>query len=529
MSVALISIYDQWSAGNRSLHSVLNREGIEADLIFLHIIGDIFTPPSAKSFDSLMTLLKNLKPELVGISLRSQFWWIGKRIARRVRKELAVPVIMGGVHVTLNPEESIEEADFICRGEGEAALPELVRRLRSGVPVHDIPGIWTHLPNGEIVRNAPTIAMHDMDSLPLPVTDRSHWITALGEIIRRDPLFDDKNLLYYMISASRGCPFKCSFCCESVYKEIFGNESGNVRRRSVAHLFEEVKFVKNWFPKLAQFYFLDEIFNPPAEWMDEFARRYQGEAGLLFSVMIHPGLLSEKWIESLKRTGAPFSINFGLQSGSERVRSDVFDRPTSEKTISRVINTVNRYSFPKCVDIIVDNPFETAEESRQTALTLFRMKRPLFLQVYSMMFYPGLSITAKAIEAGFIKKESLPGYTDDIIEIWIPKLGDPGGDPLKTWLKALVHLHQLKMRNLFGAPKEYNPIPIRLLNLLAKKEKVSAREAKAAIIAHDLLLLLAIATYQWGVRIGISRELMSQGKFGEFFRRLWGVIKRAFQ
>lgn len=526
MSVALVSIYDDWSAGNRSLQAVLNHEKIETDLIFFHKFQDVLTPPSMQSFDALIALLQKLTPELVGISVRSQFWWIAARIARLVKEKLGVSVVLGGVHVTLNPEESIETADMICIGEGEAALPELARRLRDGRSIHDIAGLWTRLPNGEINRTPPTIAVNDLDSLPLPVTDRSYLITMGGEAVLCDPLFDDMNLGQYMISASRGCPFKCSYCCESAYKDIFDHKIAKVRIRSVEHLFKELQFVKERFPNLKIVAFVDEIFHFPEEWMKKFIKRYKDEVGIYFSVMTHPTLISEEWIESLLKIGVEFNVNVGLQSGSKRVRKEIFNRHTSSKVLDQVICVLNRYSFRKVVDIISDNPFETPEEFRETVLMILRLRRPFLMPVYPLMFFPGLQLTRKALESGYITKNDLPGHKEDRIDLWTPKLEDIGGDPLKTLLKVVLYLHQLRMRSIFPPFKEFHPVPLWILGAFAKKKRVTQRLAKVAIFSHNFLTRFAIVEYLWVGRMQAGYELIKNRKIGEFVRGFIRVFSR---
>lgn len=533
MSVALISLYDHFSEGNRSIHGVLNRDGIESDLIFFHSLDFIVHPPSPESFDALANLLANLKPELVGISIRSQFWWMAVKIARRVKEELGVPVVFGGVHPTLDPEESIEVADIVCQGEGEAAMPELVRRLRQGKPIHDIPGLWSRK-NGEIVRNGPTIAVENLDDLPLPVTDRSYSITMKGEARRFDMLFDNDSQYYYIVSASRGCPFSCSYCCNTTLKSLLDKKENYLRRRSVKHLFEEFHFVLEKLPNVKVINFLDEVFHPPKQWMDEFVERYPKEVGRPFSLMTHPGYINEQWIETLMKAGIGLMLNFGLQSGNERVRKEVFNRHVSDKKVDELIELMNRYSFLKLVDIIVDNPFETPEEFRDTALTVFRLRRPVVLNVYFLMYFPGLAITDRAIEEGYITKKDMPGYTEDWIELWIPALEDPQGSHLKTYLKVLIHLHQLKMRSIFRPWRDYKPVPLWLLKLLARKKNVTHRHAKFAIKTHDFLVKTAIITFKLGGLMQVSYVLLGSFKIREFIRRLAkflfrkkGVFKRS--
>ena len=55
------------------------------------------------------------------------------RMGKRVRA-LYIPVIMGGAHPTFLPDEAMDYADFVIRGEGENALVELLEHMDKGFP-----------------------------------------------------------------------------------------------------------------------------------------------------------------------------------------------------------------------------------------------------------------------------------------------------------------------------------------------------------------------------------------------------------
>ncbi len=138
-------------------------------------------------------------------------------------KSLGMPVIMGGPHPTFLPEEALEHADFVIRGEGEHSLLELVEYLGKGAPaLTGIKGLSYRNRDGRIVHNPSREFIEDLDSLPEP--DFSlvhHWNPS-------NP---------YPVSTSRGCAHDCRFC--SVIR-MFGN---TCRFKSVETTLRELKYV----------------------------------------------------------------------------------------------------------------------------------------------------------------------------------------------------------------------------------------------------------------------------------------------
>ena len=134
-----------------------------------------------------------------------------------------MPVIMGGAHPTFMPDESLEYADFVIRGEGEHSLVELLEHLENGTPaLTGIKGLSYRDRDGRNVHNPSREFIEDLDSLPEPDFSLVHnW--------------NPSNT--YPVSTSRGCPYDCKFC--SVI-QMFGR---SYRFKSVEATLKELKYV----------------------------------------------------------------------------------------------------------------------------------------------------------------------------------------------------------------------------------------------------------------------------------------------
>ena len=147
--------------GIGSLSSFLKQHGHNTSLI--HI-----TKPISK--ENLINAVTNEAPDLIGFSSTSHAFPIVKKLASWIKEEkILTPVICGGIHPTISPDEAIntEGIDMICRGEGEEPLHELCDKLTKGKDVRRIQNIW-YKENNEIIKNPLRPPCQDLSALPFP-------------------------------------------------------------------------------------------------------------------------------------------------------------------------------------------------------------------------------------------------------------------------------------------------------------------------------------------------------------------------
>jgi len=143
-------------------------------------------------------------------------------IADKVRS-MGVPVIMGGPHVTFLTEEALQHADFVIRGEGEAALTTFIEAWEDNKNYTTVPNLsW--IQDGQVIHNPQACHLKDLDSLPFP--DFSLTLAKPKRIAGRRII---------PIQTSRGCPFDCSFC------SVTGMFGKKYRHRSTENIIAELR------------------------------------------------------------------------------------------------------------------------------------------------------------------------------------------------------------------------------------------------------------------------------------------------
>jgi anaerobic magnesium-protoporphyrin IX monomethyl ester cyclase len=157
------------------------------------------------SLEHLARRACDLAPRVIGISANfSAYADLALALVRAVKHEYPhAPIVVGGHHATALPESVLAEpaVDFVILGEGEAALVALVKALQRGDDPRQIPGVGQRTPDGKI-HLPERVAVADLDHGPPPAVD----LIAQGYYQRRH-----KRTL--VVTASRGCPFACSYCC----------------------------------------------------------------------------------------------------------------------------------------------------------------------------------------------------------------------------------------------------------------------------------------------------------------------------
>ena len=123
-------------------------------------------PKSTNMLEDLQNKVDEFKPDLLAVSVVENTWHIADRLLRSLRNP--IPTIVGGVFATYAPEVVISHprVDYVCRGEGEVALPNLCKTICQGKDVTNLPNIWAKV-NGNLHRS-PMGDSIPLDDLPFP-------------------------------------------------------------------------------------------------------------------------------------------------------------------------------------------------------------------------------------------------------------------------------------------------------------------------------------------------------------------------
>ncbi|MFA6593813.1 MAG: radical SAM protein [Candidatus Buchananbacteria bacterium] len=392
--------------GARYLSSYLKSHGREVAILFLskpH--GELET---ADELWQINNLVKKYQPDLVGLSLMSNHFFRAKNITMAIKKSFpSLPIIWGGIHPTIDPENCLKYADLVCVGEGESALLQLTennnwldyRRV-------NIPGLW-YRDGDQIVSGGKSVLVENIDELPFPDYDFSdHYIIHQGELLAMtESIFRQ----YYpaargdhRLLSSRGCPHACAYCCNSVFRNIYSGVF--LRKRSVDQLIAEMKAIKEKFPFIHSFKIMDDSFAVnDLNWINEFNRLYKTEINLPFFCLASPTTIDAVKLELLVDAGLE-TIQIGLQSGSDRVNQEVYLRYAKSDQFLAAMALLDKYrgKLHVIVDVILDNPYENEADLLSTIAVLNQIKKPFHLSLFSLTFYPGTELYRRAIADGHL-------------------------------------------------------------------------------------------------------------------------------
>jgi radical SAM superfamily enzyme YgiQ (UPF0313 family) len=411
IKIVLIAIEDFASLAIRTLHSVLDKEGHDVTSIFL---SEVSVTPTDEEMEKLLSLLKKIKPDIIGIRVLSNFFPIVSEISKKIKEKLNCLIIWGGVHPTLNPEQSLEYADIVCIGEGEKAILELVSKLSKNEDISKIKNLWIKK-DGKIIKNEIRPLIQDLDSLPFPdFSNKNKIYITFKKVYVYKPDYDIYTHSYiYPIMTSRGCPFSCTYCVNSCLRKIYAGKGKYVRRRSVENVIKELVNVKRKFKSIKFIVFNDDVFTFDKEWIKEFCEKYKKYVNIPFYCYIHPKIIDEEVAKLLKGVRWYGAVT-GIQSGSERVRKNIFNRYESNEEIVNCAWLLHKYKISSSYDII-QNPFETDEDKRETLNLLLSLPKPFRVRIFNLLFYPNYEITKFALQNGKISKKDVIGQTKEII------------------------------------------------------------------------------------------------------------------
>jgi radical SAM superfamily enzyme YgiQ (UPF0313 family) len=321
----------------------------------------------------------------VGISmLTGQMISDGLKVAKLIKKyNPNIPIVLGGVHPSLLPEQTLQNelVDIVVIGEGEKTAQDLAMCLLNKGDLSGIRGI-AYKKEGQVIINQP------QDLIDLNTLDMDLPYELLGKA------FYDPTTI--PVHTSRGCPNRCSFC----YSPAFNKR--RYRAKSAERVVKEVEYLNKKY-KIRNF-----DFGAEDEFFIDIQRAYE-----IFQSIIQKGLkirwstfcrfdtfdraykkFGQEFIDLMKNSGC-YYISFGAESGSQRLLDEVIKKDIKVEQILSTIEIMKNNKIPQRVTFVNCWPTETREDSGATFSVIDKISYNnsyIVIAIFNLCPFPGTAI-----------------------------------------------------------------------------------------------------------------------------------------
>jgi radical SAM superfamily enzyme YgiQ (UPF0313 family) len=327
--------YSSINAGYSSM-----RRGYEK---YLEILQD----PQNALWLEIKNVIKCISPDIVGISTMTASYGSALNVARCVRNyNPDVPIILGGVHPTALPEETLRQSEFdiVVRGEGEYVLLDLLEKINLG-KLSEVKGI-SYKQNGKIFHNHPADRITDLDKLPF---------------YARNLLVDYESYpssAFRVLMATRGCPYNCIYCFSPrswQRKVIF---------RSPESIIREIKYVKNHYGTEV-FSFKDDCLTISEKFTESVCNlMIREKLNIQWNCSGRVDTLSNRIVKKMKQAGCTL-VYLGIESGNDEILKKMGKR-TTVKQAKIAVKLLKKHDIETHGFFMFGFPWETESQMLDT-------------------------------------------------------------------------------------------------------------------------------------------------------------------
>ncbi|TET38187.1 MAG: B12-binding domain-containing radical SAM protein [Planctomycetota bacterium] len=369
--------YTGYLEGIGILAATLRRRGHEPSLLVLH------------EFDreKIKKAMKKHKPDMAGLSITSSQMPLARKTSDALANGHGLPLVAGGAHPTLMPEEVLELPGMVgvFRGECDHVFADWVDEFSAGKTARGVQN-FSYLEAGSVVNN-PVGFPEDLSALPIP--DRA--IFPMREMISFNA-----DLVGAEFVASRGCPYSCAYCNNPIFNELRGGV--HHRRKSVERMLEEIEAVLSEYPEARCLGFNDDIFTCDRDWVMQFCGEYPGRVDRPWWSNTQVAHLDDELVGAMAEAGCT-RLHMGVETGSEKLRRDELNKQISNKQIEEAFEMVHSHNMKPVAFMMLGIPGET-EETLRESVEFLRKLRPFWTVVSLFSPFPGTALGDRARAEG---------------------------------------------------------------------------------------------------------------------------------
>ncbi|MFA4890432.1 MAG: radical SAM protein [Candidatus Paceibacterota bacterium] len=432
--------------GILSVGSALKKKNYEVKLININ----------EKKINETVDKIIKINPDYIGISVMTGIQTKhSAEFSKKIKEKSPIPVLWGGIHPSLLPEQCIKEdyIDYVVIGEGEMTILEFTEKFLGNKDFDSVLGL-AYKKNGKIFINQERPLIENLDEwrLNFSLIDLNQFIFPLGKY---------KKAIAY--KSSRGCPFGCAFC----YNYKFNKSRW--RAWSEKTVFDDIEFLKKNYKIDAVKFYDDNFFVDKKR-----ALSVLRSINLPSHVEVRIDFINDELAAELKKLNI-FDMLIGIESGSDRLLTLIDKRFTVDKLLNGV-KSIAKYNLHASYSFIVGLPTETKEEFDATISLMYKIYKIHPKAGFTMgayLPYPGSKMYEISLKEGF----KIPERTEDWGEVdrFRKDFKSPWVNVRKVWVirecfkilswdfKLFKKWFEFRIRNNFY----YFPIDIYLIEFFA--------------------------------------------------------------
>jgi len=349
----------------------------------------------------LRDFVRAYQPDIVGITSNTPQVKQGWYAAREIKAIADIPIVQGGPHVSALPEESASrpEIDIVARGEGEETWMDLcavVEQAKTRNPkfqsrdlldpasklLDGVLGITYQTPDGKIRHTHERPAIADLDTLPFP----AYHFFKMARYTSLQPAIDAVEAgKSFSMMTSRGCPYRCTFCSQSVMAEKWRARSPENVIKEWRHLVEDLG--------AQEIGILDDSANIQRNRLHELSQRLidakLNHVPWIPINGIRANLADEELLRHMKQAGMK-RVAFGVETGDEDILESI-DKRVTHAQIRQAFKNAKKVGLETVGFFIIGLPGDTEETMEKTIRFACELD-PLVANFSMMTPYPGTKV-----------------------------------------------------------------------------------------------------------------------------------------
>lgn len=363
-----------------------------------------------------------------------------------------MPIIWGGIHPTLFPEQTIQSPyiDYVIVGDGEYTVIEITDWVDYNSSIlKNIEGLVFKYENN-IIANRPTepVNVSELPDINYELLDIERYINKI--------LFTGKKVKTLSVHTSRGCPYRCKFCVNSILN------FRNWRPIPIPRVINTITSLTKKY-NLNHILFIDDYLfgniSRTKEIINNLPKNILWEANIRASDF-RENKVNDEMLSLMQKSGC-YSLRIGAESGSPRILK-LLQKDISISDTVKAIKQCKKYNIIPLLYFITAIPTETLEEAQSTfnlIISLYKINPNIRVIVPGLFRpYPGSELFNICKSHGFVEPTSLEQWSDinfdgeDInLCTWIPDKNKKQISLMREYIRYYTISHE-KLNPIFYIP-----------------------------------------------------------------------------